>query len=185
MAVLPPLFSPPPLSLDAFVSAAVLLLDGLAVPETPAEVALEAWFVGVRTEVMITTDGVSPARVAEGVTTMIEVWTSVAVGGADEAMMTEVAAGGAAEDCGAWLEAGGFDDAGGAADDSGMLTGGALDAGGAAEEGASEAWLDGEDGFEEGAAEGAAVALVLDMLTTIARLKGREMVKSQARTIDT
>lgn len=208
MAVLPPLLSPPALLPDPLVSAVELVLDGLADPVTAAEVGLEeASFVGERTEVMMITDGVCPGTVAEGVMTMIDVWTSVSVGAADGAVMIEVGAG--ADDAGgAALEAGGFDEAGGAADDWGRLT--ALDAGGAADEGASEAWLEeGEAGLEEGAAEGAvegvtdgkggeeaagvdcdgtrldkrvvgdvpAVALLEAMLTTIARREGSGMFK--------
>lgn len=117
-----------------------MVLDGLADPEVAVTaVGCEATLVGVRTEVMMRTVGVSPARVAEGVMMMIDVWTSGAVGAAEEAVATWVSCG--ADDCaGAGLEAaGGLDEAAaGEFDEGGRLTGAALDAGVFCVDGAAE-----------------------------------------------
>jgi hypothetical protein len=119
-------------------------------------------------EVTIMTAGVCPAIEADGVTTIIEVCTSV-TGGTDEAVKTRVEAGGggaaelaggAADEAGGGgaLEAGGrLDDGGGGLfDDDG---GGATEdgGGGGGEEGASaeEGGLEGAGAAEDGA--GAAV----------------------------
>lgn len=111
-----------------------------------------------------------------------EVCTSVAEGGAEEAVKVDVAtggrelAGGAAEDC----AGGGALEVGGAADD---CAGGFEDWGAAGDDGAGDAGVSAEEGvlLEGGAAgeEGAGAAEVLavpllDMVTAIARATSRQ-----------
>lgn len=127
----------------------------VAVEARPPVVPVAAGPSRVTTDVTMIGVGVSPARVAEGVTVTTEVAISVVVGGADEAVTTEVATGGALDGAGAALDgagaaeegaaevAGGAEDAG-AADDAG----GADEAGGADDAGAELA-----GGAELGAAE--------------------------------
>lgn len=142
------------------------MLLGLApVPELVPDGRL-ATFVGVMMEVMVTTCGVSPARVGADVTTTMDVWTAVE-GGADEAVTTlvwtgggaslEVWAGGAAVDD--WAGGGAaLDWAGGGAEEA--AGGGAEDAGGACVVGA---WLEAGGGAcDEGAGAAAEEAGALE-----------------------
>jgi hypothetical protein len=154
------------------------VLDGLLL-DTPALLVgcACALLVGVMTDVMTTTAGVSPATVGVGVMVMVDVCTWVTDGGADEAVKVLVVslfagggfelAGGAAEDCGggAALDAGGGaadDCAGGGLDDGAGAWdegAGAEDEGGSAEEGGLDCAAAGEEGAGAGE-EGAGAAVV-------------------------
>lgn len=115
--------------------------------------------------------GVSPSRDGVGVTTTIDVCTSVIDGGADEAVTTWVEGGGGLE-----LGGGAADEGGGAALDGGGACdegGGGFDEGGAGvgEAGGAEEGGSAEDGGLDGVGgdEGAGVAVpLLDMVTAIA-----------------
>lgn len=139
------------------------MFDGLA--EAPLTLFVGLFWLlllGVIIEVTTTTAGVSPGREAEGVMRTMDVCTSVAEGGAEDAVKVDVVTGGrelaagGAEDCagGGALDAGGGADdwAGGGFDEGAGDEGGDCDAGGAAEEGGL---LEGGGAGEEGA--GAAV----------------------------
>lgn len=161
MAVLPPELSPLVLSDWAFCRSMPLVPEGRAEPA--AFVGLLCCVlpcVGVRVDVTTMTSGVSPGRVGLGVTMMVCTWV---VGAAEGAVMTWVVSplpcelgGGAGDEAGGFglgLFAGGFDEGCGAGDEGagpGLLAGGAGLGSGA--------------GLEAGAG---AVALLLDMLTTV------------------
>jgi hypothetical protein len=140
MAVLPPVLNPLEPSLWAPWRPAGSVLDGLLTGWPALLVACDCWLVGVMTEVMVTTAWVCPEASGDGVTTMIEVRTSVADGGAEAAVVVLVTAA-ACELC-----------AGGAADDAAGA--GALEAGGAADDGAGAALEGAGDGDGEGAGVG-------------------------------
>lgn len=145
MAVLPPVLSPVEPSFWAPWSPAASLLDGVLLAPAVLPPCVGA-ADGVMVETTVTTDGVSPAAVGVCVTRINDVRTSVADGGAEDAVTTDVATGGgvlvggAADDAGcAALDAGGAEDAGGGFDDAGggVLTGAADEGGGACEDGGS------------------------------------------------
>lgn len=114
------------------------------------------WFVGVTSEVMTTTGGVSPGTVAEGVMVMMEVATSVTDGVADGAVMVSVVGSAGADAAGA-LEgaAAALDEGSGCAEEAAgagvELGAGAWEEGAGADE-ASEGAADGTAASEEGAA---------------------------------
>jgi hypothetical protein len=127
------------------------VLDGL-LPGLPVLLACVCWLDGVMVETMVTTAGVSPGLVGVWVMRMSDVRISVADGGAEGAVTTDVTTGAgvdagggaaAADDCaGGALDCagGGAEDAGGGAEDgagAGVLTGAADEGAGACEEGAS------------------------------------------------
>jgi hypothetical protein len=103
----------------------------VAVEARPPVVPVAAGPSRVTTDVMMIGVGVSPLRVAEGVTVTIEVAISVVEGGCEDAVTTWVVTGAGVE-AGAALEgAGAADDGAGAADEG---SGAAEEAGGASEE---------------------------------------------------
>jgi hypothetical protein len=169
MAVLPPVLSPLEPSFWAPWSPAASLFDGVLLAPAVLPLCVGA-ADGVMVEMTVTTDGVSPAAVGVWVMRIRDVRTSVADGGAEEAVTTDVATGGgvleggaaAADDAGggAALEAGGAEDAGGGFDEAaggGVLTGAADEGAGACEDGGSaeDGGLDwaGDEGAGAGVAE--------------------------------
>jgi hypothetical protein len=141
-------------------------LDGL-LPDLPVLLACDGESDGVMVDTIVTTAGVSPGLVGVWVMRIRDVWISVADGGAEGAVTTEVVsrlgvdAGGAADDGGLDTAGGGAEDAGGGLEEAGagggVLAGGAdegaggCEEGGSAEDGGLDCAGDGDDGA--GAAE--------------------------------